>query len=284
MVKKITERQSIFEIERRKDFSEKFSKFYEDISTSTVDTVIGTTKKMLQYLEYSIRYWPYRRSATSISDYLFQIGVDIKDPRSDTDYLLIMELMINLLHYANKVDERDRDTLEMAWGSSSSMHKETSRLLENADYILEQCCNMQVRLGKCKEGVDEPQYYICKRDAAVDAAIEAAPELVDVLLGYMDIRNAKDRGYKESTLTEIYKYLEPRRKEYGKGIAGSISEEFFAAMNKFNIRHSKGIQIKLHYTKRNALYDKLFRMALYVLQSEDAVNYRDEIKALRENG
>ena len=162
--------------------------------------------------------------------------------------------------------------------------KETGRLLQNAEYILEQCCNMRVRLGDYMEGANEPQYYICKRDVAVDAAVESAPELAVVLLGYMDIRNAKDRAYKENALTEIYKYLEPRRKEYSKGIAGAMSEEFFAAMNKFDIRHSKGVQIKLHYTKRNALYDKLFRMALFVLQSEDAVKYRDEIKALRENG
>ena len=177
--------------------------------------------------------------------------------------------------------------MEAIWGypggASSDLLKETKRLLENADYILEQCCNMKVRLGDYKEGIEEPRYCICKRDAEVDSAVESAPQLADSLLGYMDIRNKNDRTYKEKVLTEIYRYLEPKRKELRKGFIEAISEEFFAAMNKFDIRHNKGIQIKLHYTKRNALYDKIFRMALFVIQSEDVIKYKDEIKTLREN-
>ena len=54
-------------------------------------------------------------------------------------------------------------------------------------------------------------------------------------------------------------------------------------MNSFGIRHKTKDQLKIHYTKRNAIYDKLFRMALYVLQSEEVNEFKDEMKALREN-
>lgn len=277
-------RRNIFEIERRDDFANEFAIFFEDVVKSVVGTSSGKTMKMMEYLEYCMRYWPYRRAATSINDYLLQINVDMTNPKSDIDLMLIMELLINLLHFANKMDEMDRNHLEISWGTSDDMQKETGRLLQNADYILEQCCNMQVRLGDYKEGISEPQYYICKRDADVDAAVESAPELANLLLGYMDVRNEKDKEYKEKVLTEIYRYLEPKRDKLKKSFVGAISEEFFAAMNKCDIRHNKGVQVKLHYTKRKALYDNLFRMALFVLQSEDVVKYKDEVKALRENG
>ena len=60
------------------------------------------------------------------------------------------------------------------------------------------------------------------------------------------------------------------------------SEEFFSCMNSFGIRHKGKSQVKIHYTKRNAVYDKLFKMALYVLQTPDVNEYKDEMKALRE--
>lgn len=143
--------------------------------------------KMINYLEYCIRYWPYRQASTSIKDYLMQINIDLAAPRSETDMLLIMELLVNLLHFAIKMNDRDRIpyVFNMA---SDDMAKETERMIQNADYILEQCCNMQVRIVDYDEGIEEPRYLICKRDAYIDATVEVVPELADVLLGYMDIR------------------------------------------------------------------------------------------------
>ena len=107
--------------------------------------------------------------------------------------------------------------------------------------------------------------------------------MADVLLGYLDIRNANNREYKEVALTKIYGFLESKRKEY-KGLGcGSISEEFFNCMNSFGVRHNTKAQVKIHYTKRNAVYDRLFKMALYVLQTKDVNAYKDEMKTLREN-
>ena len=52
-------------------------------------------------------------------------------------------------------------------------------------------------------------------------------------------------------------------------------------MNSFGIRHTKS-QIKLQGKKRIAVYDKLFMMGLYILQSADVEEYKQEMKALRE--
>lgn len=64
--------------------------------------------------------------------------------------------------------------------------------------------------------------------------------------------------------------------------ASSVSEEFFTSMNKLGIRHNSDSQIKLHYSKKNAVYDKLFKMSLFVIQSEEVSVYKDELKAIRD--
>ncbi len=237
-------------------------------------------------MEHCLRYWPYRCGAESITTYLKDIDVDWSNPKPETeeglkDALLMMELYINLLHWASVQDFQDKEDDEFNISlSKTGVEYETERLIANAEYILEQCCNMHVREFKPTEK-SFPQYRISKRDSRVDIAIEAVPELADVLLGYLDVRNADSRKYKESALTAIYGYLEPKRKEY-KGLScSSVCDEFFASMNSFGIRHTKS-QIRLQGKKRIAVYDKLFKMGLYVLQATDVEEYKQEMKALRE--
>ena len=274
------QRTSIFTIERRKNFPEAFSKFFEDLQSQVI-TSTGDSQKVFNYLNYCLRYWPHRCGATGIDDYLKGIGIDITKPVDDKDKLLILELLINLLHWAPKQDFNDDRNVEFGFAlKKNDVENETDRLIRNAEYLLEQCCNMIVRE---QEDEEFPKYFITKRNAQVDAAIDAVPDLAEALLGYYDIRNADNRTYKEKTLIAIYGYLEPKRKKFSGTSCSAICEEFFACMNSFGIRHKTKDQLKIHYTKRNAIYDKLFRMALYVLQSEEVNEFKDEMKALREN-
>ena len=96
---------SIFEIERRKNFVEEFTKFFEDLKTE-ITIYSGKKYTVLEYLNHSIRYWPYRCGATSIDDYLKAIKVDITAFKNDTDFLLTMELLINLLYWAVEQDRK----------------------------------------------------------------------------------------------------------------------------------------------------------------------------------
>lgn len=274
------QRTSIFTIERRKNFPEAFSKFFEDLQSQVI-TSTGDSQKVFNYLNYCLRYWPHRCGATGIDDYLKGIGIDITKPVDDKDKLLILELLINLLHWAPKQDFNDDRNVEFGFAlKKNDVENETDRLIRNAEYLLEQCCNMIVRE---QEDEEFPKYFITKRNAQVDAAIDAVPDLAEALLGYYDIRNADNRTYKEKTLIAIYGYLEPKRKKFSGASCSAICKEFFACMNSFGIRHKTKDQLKIHYTKRNAIYDKLFRMALYVLQSEEVNEFKDEMKALREN-
>ena len=270
---------SIFTIERRKDFSKSFAKFFEDLQSS-VTTSSGDTYKMFIYLNRCIRYWPHRCGATGIDDYLKAIGVDITSPKEDKDLFLALELLINLLHWAPIQDYNDDQNTDFGISlKKKDVELESDRLIRNAEYVLEQCCNMTIRKMEDKAF---PKYFITKRNSRVDAAVAAVPELSDILLGYLDIRNSDSIEYKKSALTAIYGHLEPHRKEYKSSICSSISEEFFAAMNTFGIRHNTKSQVRMQTKKKMSLCDKLFMMAIYVLQTDTVMRYKAELKELWE--
>lgn len=118
--------------------------------------------------------------------------------------MLILELLINLLYWAPRQDYMDNKNSEFSISfKKNDVENEADRLIKNAEYMLEQCCNKRIR-----EKLGDPfsKYYITKRNASVDAAVVAVPELSDVLLGYYDIRNENDVEAKKSVLTAIYRY------------------------------------------------------------------------------
>lgn len=270
---------SIFTIERRKNFPAAFSKFFEDLQSS-VTTSTGDSYKMFAFLDRCLRYWPHRCGATGIDDYLKGIGVDITNPKEDKDLLLTLELLINILHWAPKQDINDDQNTEFSISfKKNDVENEAERLLGNAEYLLEQCCNMTVREV---EDDEFPKYYITKRNARIDAALMAAPDLSDVLLGYLDIRNADDIEYKKSALTALYGFMEPRRKEYKALACSAVSEEFFTSMNSFGIRHNTKSQVRMQSKKKMEVCDKLFMMAVYILQTVEVNEYKNELKTLRE--
>lgn len=280
MIGSVKELDSIFTRERRKDFSESIADYFEDLQTEVI-TSIGDKYKMISFLDRCIRYWPYRCGATGINDYLKAIDIDKTNPKSDTDSLLTLELIINLLYWAPKQDSIDNHNADFSISfKKNDVENESERLIQNAEYILEQCCNMKVR----KEDDDEcPRYYITKRDVVVDSAVIAVPELSEYLLGYYDVRNQEDLEYKKAALIAIYGYIEPHRKEY-KGLSCStIVEEFFACMNSFGIRHNTKSQIKMTEKKKKVVYDKLFMVAVYILQSQNINQIKDEMKQIRES-
>ena len=272
------QRPSIFTIERRKNFPEAFIKFFEDLQ-SPVITSTGNSK-IYEYLNYCLRYWPHRCGATGIDDYLKDIGVDITKPKEDKDLLLILELLINLLHWAPRQDfNDDRNTAISLAFKKNDVENETDRLIRNAEYLLEQCCNMMIRE---QEDDEFPKYFITKRNARVDSAVFAVPELSDALLGYMDVRNSDDIEYKKSALITIYGYMEQHRNEYKALTCGAVSEEFFTSMNSFGIRHNTKSQVRMRVEKKKIVCDKLFMMAVYVLQTGEVNEYKNELKGLRE--
>lgn len=270
---------SIFTIKRRKDFKESYDKFISDLQT-VVETTTGKNYKMIDYLNYCIRYWPYRCDAISIDDYLNGMIADKYTKQEQCKLLLALELYVNLLYWAPKQDYADdRDSNIGISFKKNDVEKEANRFLDNIRYMLEQCCNMYIR----KKDEDLcPKYFITKKSAIVDAAAISEPELSDILLSYLDIRNEFDINFKKNALTNIYAYMEPYRPEYKKLVCSAVSEEFFTDMNVFGIRHNTKSQVRMNGKKKMDTCDKLFMMALYVLQTKTVNAFKEEMKSLRD--
>ena len=273
------QRTTIFTMERRNDFFKEYKTFLWDLKRSTI-TTNKNSYKVFDYLNHCIRYWPHRCGATSLDDYLKRIDIDVAEPRDDKEMLLVLELLVNLLHWAPRQYLNEDQNTNFAFAlKKNSVENETDRMIENAEYLLEQCCNMTIRE---EENEVFPKYYITKRNAHVDLAVVAAPELKDTLLGYLDIRNEDNLDYKKTALTTIYGYMEDHRKEYKTLTCSAVSEEFFTSMNSFGIRHNTKTQIRMQRPKKMMACDKLFMMAVYVLQTTEVNDYKNELKALRE--
>lgn len=264
---------SIFEASRRKDFNLAFDEYMYDIAKSRM-IVKGVEKPIAECIQECFRNWPYRCGKSNTEDYLNDIGVDITDLEIETDKLIVMELYINIFHWMKEFYRTD-NLIDFDPFSKDNVYAESIRLIENAEYILEQCCDMMVR----EESVNPfPRYRVTRRDERVSAAVEDNPSLKNILLGYGDIRNCNDIKYKERALLEIYHHLEPRRKKYQQMACHEVSETFFAAMNQFGIRHNTSSQ-KIVRNKANLL-DDLFGIALYILQTETVIEYKNEIRGL----
>ena len=269
---------SIFTIEKRKDFVKEFNKVDMDISNTIIKPSSGPKMSLYDYLNYCIRYWPYRCGALDISSYINSMNLTDVSEKSERFLLHLCELFINLLHYAieqERYDFRFTNVLD-AFGPTTIV-SESERILQNIDYMLEQCCNMYVRVDKSEKF---PKYIISKRDADVDSALESATDLSEYLLGYLDIRNENDLEYKKKTLIEIYNFLEPERSTYKNSFAGKMSETFFSSMNKLNIRHNDEKQIVLPNHERRNVYDELFKIGLFVIRSQELLDYQKDLEAI----
>lgn len=270
-------RKTIFELERRTDLVSDFRFTVTDLEKTNVITKSLGNMSLKQLINDCIKTWPYRQGASSIPSYASVKGFDIYDIDDETDILYNYELFLNLLHWAPTYDRNRADTL--SFDDTSTIAEECARCIENIEYKLEMV-NMRVREITTGE---TPQYVISKRDANVDAVIEAVPELSEVLLSYLDVRNRNDEGAKKAVLKAIADHLEDRHKsKYYKGtMYASLEDNIFTVFNKAGIRHSDKRQWNLLKSARMKLYDQTFKAAIHLLQMEDVGDFNDIVSNLK---
>ena len=162
-----TPRKTIFDLERRNDLATDFRWTVLDLNNTSVTTKSLGSLSLKKLLNDCIRTWPYRQGANSIASYASALGFDIYEAEDETDILYNYELFLNLLHWAPTYDINRADMF--SFNESSTVNEECTRCIENIEYKLEMV-NMRVRTDATK-GI--PRYVISKRDAQVDAVIEA---------------------------------------------------------------------------------------------------------------
>lgn len=271
-------RKTIFDLERRVDLHSEYEEIMLDIEKTCASTKVLSTIKLNDLLNDCIKTWPYRDAAVSITSYAEKHGFNFYDAVSDEDILYAFELMINLFHWAPNYETSRREPFDLGFDDNSTVTQECTRCIENIECILEKL-NMCVREIKQDSA---SKYVISKRDVSVDAAIEAVPELSEVLLSYLDVRNRDDVDAKKAILKTIADYLEPRRYTYkGTSYAG-LCEDLFMVFNTCSIRHSGKDQLKIRKPQRIKLYDQTFRSAIHLLQSEEIGAFKRAVRELKE--
>ena len=267
-------RKTIFDLERRCDLLTE----YEQIVTDLRNTYIQNAN-MIFTLGLCIRTWPHRQGAISIDSYANSHGFSALDDTSEVDALYSLELLLNLLHWAPTNEKLSAGPFDVNFGAASQLEKECTRCIENIEYFLTHI-NMRVRE---KNVSPFPQYAISKRDAQVDAVIEAVPQLSDALLSYLDVRNQNDENAKKAVLKAIADHLEQKRKDgcYKGTSYNGLCEDLFAVFNNASIRHKNNKQWKLPKPTRIKLYDQTFRAAIHLLQMEDVDVFQARVKELK---
>lgn len=274
----LSSRKSIFELERRNDLVADFNWTVIELENTSVTTKSNDRLSLKKLLSDCIRTWPYRQGANSIPSYASAHGFDIFDTSKEIDILYNYELFLNLLHWAPSYDSSRADMFSL--GDSSTVDEECARCIENIEYKLEMV-NMRVRKITMK---GTPQYVISKRDAQVDAVIEAVPELSETLLSYLDVRNQNDEDAKKAILKAIADHLEQKRKDkcYQGTEYNRLCENLFAVFNNASIRHKNSKQWKLKKAERLKLYDQTFKAAVHLLQKEDVDSFYSIVSDLKQ--
>lgn len=133
---------------------------------------------------------------------------------------------------------------------------------------------------------------VCKKDAAASAVAEISPQAIsDAVLEYNHYLLKGNISRKRELLSLIALDLEPRRKEIG-AIANTAGDDFFFLVNNLNIRHNNtDASDKAKYKPEVAnmqkatleeLYDKTYRLALFLYLSLEYNQYKTKFRALRD--
>ena len=272
-------RKSIFDIERRNNFIEDFNNLCDDFKRKKIrkDFTIMTL------IEESICDWEFREGAGSISLYPDNKQINTNSSKrsrytKEEKIIFTLELYINLLKWAPRHLEGRKTFLDCINLGQIPLENELRPYIENILFILEQR-NMTVREVELNNG--SLQYIVTKRDADIDATLEVAPELADVLLSYLDVRYSHDVNFKKTALGSIAGYLEQKRNDYKETEYKGLSDSLFFAFNKFGIRHNDKKQIKLSESEQIEIYDKVFRMAIHLIQASQVKEFKQIIDSYK---
>lgn len=261
------DRISIFDIERRIDPIKEYFRIYTYMSRTGI-AMSNEYKSLFSWVDDCFIDWKYRNRALSISDYLSDLGIDLKKPKSDIEALYGIELLYNLVIW---IPEYALKQLFVYDDQYEELMKVCAYVRENVKSTLEGL-NMKAEKISCN------RFIFCKRDADVDSVLENAPELAENLLGYLDFRRKNDIEFKRIVLRSLADYLEGKRDSLNKLGYKSICDSVFFAYNSFNIRHNNEKQVTFQSEKELIqMYDKVFKASLHLIRSNEVAVIKNDI-------
>ena len=254
---------------------------FEDLNSTVVYSFVYGDHTLIRCLEEGIKDWPYRRASNSIRAYAHSLNFTYPG-RTDADKIYCFELLANLINWVSSNEINYLSRRKLTGKGKSRLITECKRCYDNIEYYLEQL-NMNIRTHNVVDNF--PQYRIGKRDVDVDVVLEAVPELADILLSYLDIRNQNDIEAKRLILKQIADFLEPKKvsKIYDGTCYHTLCDDLFYIFNNFSIRHNNDDKIKLTQKDLMGLYDSTFKAAVHLFQKEFVDRFHHNVQCLKKN-
>ena len=237
--------------------------------------------RLLTIFNYVFRHWKYRNTATTVAEYLEDMGIEqIDKPSDEKQAMLILLTITNLLNHCEQYLINTLlptfDQYHLYSGQfKKSWDYETEIIKHNISFALEQI-NYKI------SDYGEDRKIFTKRDADVDSVLGIDIKLDQYLLGYLDIQNQDNIQFKKDALKAIAHYLEPHKSAFNETVMHSYYDTFAFAVNNMNIRHNNKSQINLGGSEEE-VYDKIFRIGIHLIRELNVRKIKKEIDQYKPN-
>lgn len=262
-------RKNIFEIKRNLDIQKEFEKINYTLN-NIKDSVIDINDEYMSYYqaidEHVFKRWPYRDTALSVSEFLFELGIDneILTYKKKID----ISAFLNYLEFLLNIEEFSKET--------GSIHYK----FEDIDAVF---CNINVILGKMNyltQNVDD-KIIIAKNESDVTSILELVDEDIGkMLLEYTDFRTENDCESKKKIIKQIDLFLEKNIdiNSFDKELKNSIG----MIVNKMGVNHPITEEPYRSFTEQQLIewYDKCFLMMLHAIRTVEVNKIKNERKQL----
>lgn len=261
--------KSIFDLEKRIDIQKECFRLNNYLTTHWFSNSYRNSYDFWKTVDNYLITWPYRGTATTHLEFLDDLGIDIQrlDIMNYTQCFYFLQFIDNFTFFIRK----NHHSL------FTEYQKKYDTINDNISCILE--------LSNYQRVINRDKIYYSKRDEDVDSLLvqlESEHSIKDLLLSYNDFRIENDIVSKRIILKSLGDYLEPKRKQLH-SLDGKLTDNIFYLLNKAEIRHSEN-QITFKSNKQTIeLYDKLFKMIIHLIRTEDIKLLNNEVSTIKQN-
>ena len=209
--------------------------------------------------------WKYRETYLDCYEYLEHIGVSLNSKKITEDaFLNFLEFILNI--------ELLIENSKLYYDNTKFSVKCKSVIFHNIPIILDNS-------GYASYNIDD-KIIITKKDIVYDEINDLVPnDIYELLLSYTSVNNNGIK-MKKIILNKLFDYLSKDADKY-KSYNTSIYNSIKLIVNKMGI--VKEIDKKysnLSNYKLKKYYDDAFYMIVYLINTEEVIKYRDEIKKI----
>ena len=256
-------RISIFHLEHNKTYKEEYHKMVKVLGSKC----ITFEKKEYSYFDFINNYlfnnWKFRGTYLDCYEYLESIGINIKSRKiakesfiNFLEFILNIQLLIqNLKYYSEKI--------EVSMKCNSILKHNIPLILEFYGY---QAYSLDDRI------------IILEKDLSYDDLANILPnDIYELLLSYKSNTNNGIK-MKRLILYKIYQYIIKDIEKY-KSYNSSVFTSIKLVINKMGIigETDKKYKVLSNYKLRK-YYDNCFEMIVYLLNTENILKYKEEIR------